>query len=297
MASLTVGGTRLRVHPLFLLLLFALAWLERIAEGLTVFGIVLLHELGHVAAARGYGVKVKEIELLPFGGVARLEGIIETDPAVESGIALAGPLTNVFLLVLGFVLAAYDLASPGWLQLFMWTNGAVIAMNALPALPLDGGRVFRAYRARRVGYRRATYEAVRLGRILAAGLVIVGSAGVYFGYVTVTLPVLAVFVLLATVKEQRTTAYVYMAYLAGKHAELERFGSMPAEPLAARQDATVQEVADRFVPQKFHVIWIVDEGGRPVAVATETDVLDALFDEGPDSLMAAVRQLSLIDRK
>ena len=63
-------GTRVRVNGFFLLLLFALAWAERLAEGLTVFAVVLLHELGHVAAAKGYGVDVEEVELLPFGGVA-----------------------------------------------------------------------------------------------------------------------------------------------------------------------------------------------------------------------------------
>lgn len=291
-----MAGIRLRVHPLFLLLLFALAWAERLYEGLTVFGIVLLHEMGHVAAARGYGVQVQEVELLPFGGVARLEGLIETDPGVEAGIAVAGPLTNGFLLALGGVMYSFDGVPREWLEFFMWTNGAVAAINLVPALPLDGGRLYRAYRARRVGYRRATYEAIRLGRVLSGIMLVGGAAGVYVGRVAVSLPILALFMLLASVKEQRTTAYVFMAYLARKHEELIRFGSMEASSLAARKDATVKEVVDRFVPNKFHVVWVLDGAGEPIGIATEGAVLDALFDEGPDTLLGAVRQRPFIDR-
>lgn len=296
MATLTIGGIRLRVHPLFFLLLFVMVWAERIVQGLTVFGIVLLHELGHVAAARGYGVNVQEVELLPFGGVARIEGLIETDPSVEAGIALAGPLTNVFLLAIGFALSSFDLVTPEWSSFFTWTNVAVIAVNAVPALPLDGGRLYRAYRSRRIGYRKATYEAIRLGRGLAALLLLGGVAGMYFGVVNATLPLLAVFVLVATAKEQRTTAYVFMAYLARKQAELAAFGCMEAEPLAARHDAKVKEVVELFIPQKFHIIWVVDELGRPIGIATEGAVLDALFDHGPDTELREVPQQPLIDR-
>lgn len=297
MAPLTIAGTRVRIHPLFLFMLFLLVWADRFVEGLTVFGIVLCHELGHVAAARGYGVTVKDVELLPFGGVARLEGLIETDPRVEAGIALAGPLTNVFLLAVGFVLDSFQLAPPLWLHLFQWTNATIIAINAVPALPLDGGRLYRAYRSRHVGYRRATAEALRLGRVLAVLLLAAGAAGVYFGRLNITVPVFALFVLLATAREQRTTAYVFMAYLARKQEELLAFGSLPAHPLAVRQHATVKQVADRFVPQKFHIVWVVDDDGHPLGVATESDILDALFDHGPNTPLTAVPWRPLIDRK
>lgn len=297
MTSLTIAGTRLRVHPLFFLLLFVLVWAERIVQGLTVFAVVVLHEFGHVAAARGYGVDVTEVELLPFGGVARIDGLIETDPSVEAGIAMAGPLTNVFLLVLGFALSTFELADAEWVRFFVWTNVVIIGVNAVPALPLDGGRLYRAYRSRRIGYRKATYESIRLGRALAVLMLLGGIAGVYFGFVNATLPVLALFVLIASGKEQRTTAYVFMAYLARKQTELATFGSMEAESLAARTDATVEEVVERFIPEKFHLIWVVDGDGRPVGIATEGDVLDAFFDSGPGTPLAVVRQQRLIDRK
>lgn len=297
MTPLTIGGMRLRVSALFLLLLLALAWAERLTQGLTVFGIVLLHELGHIAAARGYGIEVKEVELLPFGGVARLEGLIETDPRIEAGIALAGPLTNVFLIAVGMLLLYFDVFAESWSRFFVVMNGAIIAVNLIPALPLDGGRLYRAYRSRKIGYRKATNEAIRLGRWLAVCLLGAGLVGIYLGVVNITLPLLALFIFVAGTKEQQTTAYVFMAYLARKQAELQKYGCMETEPLAARGDATVKDVLELFIPQKYHLIWIVDANGRPTGIVAEGDVLDTLFDKGPDTKLHEVRQQRIIDRK
>ena len=115
----SVKGTIVRVHFTFLLFLVWIA-VRHYAQGgrdaalqgvifiLLLFLCVLLHEFGHVLAARRYGVQTPDITLLPIGGVARLERIPE-EPSQELIVALAGPAVNlviaaVLYLVLGGVL-------------------------------------------------------------------------------------------------------------------------------------------------------------------------------------------------
>lgn len=296
MKLLPLWGMRFSVNIFFLLLLLALAWAERLMEGLTVFGVVLLHELGHVVAARGYGIQVKEVELLPFGGVARLEGLMETNPSTEAAVAVAGPLTNLLLIGAGALLWRYEVFSAQWTTFFIGTNVAVAAINFVPALPLDGGRLYRAYRSRRIGYRRATAEAVRLGRVLAVLLVAGGAGLVYFGIGGVTLMLMGFFVFVAAGKEQHTAAYVFMAHLARKQRELEQPGCLAVETLAVSGEVSLKHVLERFVPQKYHVVWVVDGEGRLTGIASERDILDSLFDKGPDLLLRHVAQWRFIDR-
>ncbi|HEY8418260.1 MAG TPA: M50 family metallopeptidase [Limnochordales bacterium] len=291
----TLFGIGFTVNWWFLLLVLAAAWVGRLTEALTVFAVVLLHELGHVVAAGGCGIRVREVELLPFGGVARMEGLLEAEPGMEAIIALAGPLTNGLLMGIGTLLARHELSDPAWTSFFIEVNAAVAAFNLLPALPLDGGRLYRAYRTRRVGFRRATHQAVLLGRGLGLLLFAAGAAGLYLGHVSATAAVVGGFVFLAAGRETDHAAYVFMAYLNRKRHELEAAGCLAGEALVARADATVKEVVERFVPQRYHVVWIVDESGRVLGLAAEADVLDCLFDRGWDVPVREVARTQFID--
>jgi len=151
-----------------------------------VFLIVVLHELGHSVAAQYYHVPVKQIVLLPIGGVAQLEEIPE-EPRKELVIAIAGPLVNFVLAILLAVIApllGQSLTGGSLLALpsllgkltfssifgYVFTTNLFIGLfNLIPAYPMDGGRILRALLATRLSYRTATAAAVSIGQILSWG--------------------------------------------------------------------------------------------------------------------------------
>jgi Zn-dependent protease len=111
-----------------------------------LYASVLIHELGHVAVARHYGVPVRRITLQLLGGVSELEGEM-TKPSREFWVAVAGPALSLALGLLGWALLA-TLDPTGVLRLLLLqltaANLLVGVFNLLPGLPLDGGHVVRA---------------------------------------------------------------------------------------------------------------------------------------------------------
>ena len=181
------AGIDAYVHASFLLLVGWAAWsywsgfgtllsvVFGVAFLLAVFGSVLLHELGHALVARRFGIATRRIVLYPIGGVAQLEGIPRR-PRHELAIALAGPGVN-FVLAAGLWLLS-PLFGPGLLGALM--NSLMVAnltlgvFNLVPAFPMDGGRALRAFLAERVGSRRATETATRVGKWIAGAMALYG---------------------------------------------------------------------------------------------------------------------------
>lgn len=196
--SLRLGrffGIDVFVHFTFVLVLGFLAvayWMAerdvlKVVEGLlfflAIFLCVLMHEYGHALMARRYGVKTKDITLLPIGGLARLERL-PREPVQELWIALAGPAVNV--VIAGVLALALTLArawqplehlSPvagGFAERLLILNVFLVLFNMLPAFPMDGGRVVRSLLAMRLGFARATRIAATLGQAMAFLFALVG---------------------------------------------------------------------------------------------------------------------------
>ncbi|HZK86712.1 MAG TPA: M50 family metallopeptidase, partial [Syntrophomonas sp.] len=137
-----VAGVRIRVNWLFLLLCAIYVYLGLGLEIMVIFASVLLHELSHTIMAAILGVKVAEIELLPFGGQARIDDFTGLDPDREIYIALAGPIFSLSIsALLYFLPATFPFKTAQLIQINLFLG----VFNLLPALPLDGGRILRAY--------------------------------------------------------------------------------------------------------------------------------------------------------
>jgi Zn-dependent protease/CBS domain-containing protein len=160
-----------------------------VAAGLSaavVFAASLLaHELGHAVIARRNGLTVEGITLWLFGGVARLSGEVPS-PGAELRIAGIGPLISLLLGVLfgladGLLVAVgvrgLPISAVGWLAAI---NIALAVFNIVPAAPLDGGRLLRAFVWARTGDRiKATMYATRGGQIFGWLLIVYGLLSLF----------------------------------------------------------------------------------------------------------------------
>ncbi|WP_183438134.1 site-2 protease family protein [Methylobacterium sp. R2-1] len=297
--SLPIGvvkGTVIRVHITFLLFL---AWigvvafvrggqgaaLQSVVYIVLLFLCVLLHEFGHVFAARRYGIQTPEITLLPIGGVAHLERVPEK-PTQELVVALAGPAVNIAIAALLFLVlgglaseAGTEVANPGvsLLERLLWVNLFLVAFNLIPAFPMDGGRVLRAILAHRLGYARGTQIASRVGQALAF---VFGLWGLLGG--NPLLMFIAFFVYMGAASEAHAVQMRQVSRgLLAADVMITRFESL-------RPGSQVEDAVQCLITTTQHEFPVVDGMGHLRGVLTRDDMIRALRDRGPETSVTEV---------
>ena len=290
-----MAGIGIYVHATFLLLILFILFmnwrdgksLATATEGVlfisAIFGCIVLHELGHALAARHYGIRTRDITLLPIGGLARLERMPDI-PIQELWVALAGPAVNAviaggifgisFLAGVRPELAAFRWAGGSFVDKLMVVNFWLLAFNLVPAFPMDGGRVLRALLATRMEYTRSTLVAVRVGQSLAF---LFGFAGLF------TDPFLVFIALFVWMGAEQESAMVQIHNSLGgipvQQAMLTNFRTIqPDDPLAK----AVEHVLDGW-QQDFPVVF----GDHVLGMLARENLMRALAQGGIDTPVRA----------
>ena len=256
-----------------------------------VFLSVLAQELGHAMMARETGVQVLDVSISPLAGVAKIEQA-PTSPRAELMIALAGPAANlaIFVMLLPIVLLIATIegadslfaAGDGFRDLGPSTIVAAIALfnlglaifNLIPAFPLDGGRVLRAYLSTRTTRHNATVLASRIGFGIAILLIAFGIVQRDW-----LIPVLGVFIFWAAYSEARVGRIEdqMQRLQVGSYALWDGGGISPEVPLGF---ATRGGTRDLVVTQR----------GRVVGMLWYTRVLEHLDGGAGDRIVADVME-------
>jgi Zn-dependent protease/CBS domain-containing protein len=305
----TISGIPVYVHATFVALvafLFLSDWMRGrdvsaalggVLYVLAIFGAVVLHEFGHALTARHFGIRTRDITLLPIGGLARLERLPSV-PRQELWVALAGPAVNFALAALAGLLILLMPDSPfvvsgnggdldnafrglptGVLPRFLATNIWLALFNLIPAFPMDGGRALRAILAERMDYVRATDKAASLGQGLA---LIFGFIGLF---TNPFLLFIALFVWMgASAEASSVSVRAAIEGIPVSRAMITDFRSLDASSLLQDAAALVIAGSQRDFP--------VLDAGRLAGVLTRDALVRGLAEKG---LMSPVRESMAVD--
>ncbi len=287
-ASIQIGkimGIPIRLHITFILILPVFAYWFSISNpnfgfndlnqqpilkyalslsaAIALFACVLLHELGHSYVAKKHGTNIQSITLFLFGGVSSMEDI-PRDPRIELKMALAGPAVSLLigsvLIIINGLFA--DAGSP-YLRL-VWLVGYInivlFVFNLIPAFPMDGGRVFRAWLAGSMSYIKATRAAAGIGKMFAIFMGIIGLLGL-----SPWLILIAFFIYIGASEEEKATE-VSVILEGVKIKDI-----MSKEVSTVNSTMSVEELVD-FMFRFKHMGYPVVDDGILKGIVTFTDV-------------------------
>ena len=299
-------GVEVRIHAFFLLLLAmaisvgALAGVNSgrmLALWFLLLFAVIVREVARALAAAWFGLDLRGILLLPTGGLMTYATIDATEraaePAMQRRMAVIGPLASIGAgLLLGAIILAsapgIDLVGRPWiapshlLRAMVWLNLLLGAINLLPALPLDGGRVFQVAPGRqpngKIERRVANAGAPSgfrlwglgggLGQWIAIALVL---AGVLWG--NLWLVIMGAFVLIgAHMENQGLLVQSDVDTVRMRDVMLTQFSTLSASD-------TLEDALQRAVHSMQDVFPVV-RGGTLVGAVSRQNIVEALASEG-----------------
>lgn len=294
----TFFGIPVYMHLTFLLLLAWFGYAHYARDGsiraaaagvgfvIAVFACVVLHEFGHALTARRFGIRTRDITMLPIGGLARLERMPD-EPRHELWVAVAGPAVNVVIAVLlaGWLLLSgrfaplgeLGVASGPFLARLMAVNVILVLFNLVPAFPMDGGRVLRSLLAMRLDYTRATQIAAGTGQAFAF---LFGFLGLFFN------PILLFIAFFVWIGAAQEASMVQMRTSLGG---IPVSRAMLSDFRALRPDQPLREVVDLTLSGSQKDFPVV-EGDRVVGILTQRDLLSALASQGASVTVGSVMQ-------
>ena len=230
---------------------------------------VFIHEMAHSVLAKGKGIKINSITLLIFGGISSMEEQTP-DPRVELPMALVGPLTSlavgiicIGIMYLGDAVIQNLPAAGVFVFIFGYLgllNVFLFAFNLLPAFPMDGGRVLRAWLARGMPLNRATRIAADVGKVFA---VLFGLLGIFL--LSPILILIAFFIYIGATQESTAMKYTFLL------KDVTVGDIMARNVLVAPQGMPVREVIDLMYSTK-HLGFPVEERGQIMGMITLADV-------------------------
>ncbi|PZD94126.1 Zn-dependent protease [Paenibacillus sambharensis] len=281
---INVLGIRWGIHPLFVLVMAASLITGYFVELLVLFSIVLIHEAGHVLAAQSFGWRIREVRLLPFGGVAETEEA-GTVPALEEAVvAAAGPLQNLWMGAAAWALGAWGGFDAGWSE-YIWKANLMIGLfNLLPVLPLDGGKLLSALLSCTSSYYRSLYMVTRLS--LAVSLIIILYAcylPAHHGTIQLNLLAIGIFLFVSNWTYLRNIPYVFVRFLMHRElhaAQLKNDSGEHPLPIVVKARDSLGDVLRRLRRGRYHLVCLIRDKGSVQGVIPEEHIIQAYLSEG-----------------
>lgn len=260
------------INPITIAMLAVCYITRRLEMFYIVYGVMTLHELSHLLAAKMIGLRAAYIAFHPFGVNLKLKNKLICRLSDEIILYFAGPLCNIVLACAALLMFRFY-PNP-WLRFFYGSNIMLFVMNMLPVVPLDGGMVLKKLLMYRVGYKAA-------GRVMTAVSVLLGTAlfvlGAYVLYVTqfnYSVLFISVFLLgnAFTQKEKYNVDYV---------KELMFYKDKRTKRVRHCIESITEDyrrIAKNFNLNAYSVVYFLSDKGKIEKIMTETEIIDKILE-------------------
>ncbi len=266
---------RVRVNLLFFPLLIASILGNYYGLFLASYLTALFHELCHILTAKKLGVGIAYIEIQPFGICAGLKSDIIKNPAHEILIAISGPFFNICFAGILYFNHTNELA----LHL-LYLNVSMAVINLLPALPLDGGRILKAYLTLKLGAVKAYNFTLKISRIPIVLLFVLSAYSIVFLRFNFSLILIGVFLLGSLFAEQKNITRASLKEVLCYKEKLSETDFSKAFVMCGNSKMPARKIFKLLSYNRYAIVHIVDDNLNITKTVTEGEIIEAIYKKG-----------------
>lgn len=266
---------KISINPIFWLIIIGAIFTGQYIEILTLFSVVIIHELGHVFAAKSYGWTIEEIQILPFGGVANMKQ--NNDSILEEFIvAIAGPLQNLMMIIIGIGFQRINLWSSEWTTFFIQANTIILLFNLIPITPLDGNKLLKSILYVFFPYRKVIKYSIFISILLIIFFLIWASGFLLDNKVNINGIVIAIFFIISIYKEIKELPYVFWQFLLCK-ANTKQKRNVAAVQIIIQNGTLIINALRLLRKGRYHLFYLLNRKGEIIEVFSQEKLLKCIY--------------------
>lgn len=262
---------KVKFHPLFWIFLVILLFSNNFISVFSYIFCVFLHELGHFIMASFLGYKLNKINFMPFGASLSGKENVFYKTKHEVLVSIAGPLTNLILLIISLALFWCFPVCYIFLEDFYFANLITLMFNLLPVYPLDGGRVINAIFKRKGNVKKAYKKTKIIGFIVCGFLFILFIVSAFYK-INFTFGLTALFLIAGLFFEDTSCYYQVNFSFINKTKKLNL--GMETQVLCVSINTTLYNVLKKLNKFKYNLINIVNSNGKIIKSFTESEIAE-----------------------
>ncbi len=235
---------------------------------------IMMHEFFHFLCAKKVGIEDMNIKFIPMGMVLQSESLDYISTRQDMIIALAGPLSNIALAVLFYLISLFY--SNDIITLSLRTNIALGVFNLIPAFPLDGARVLRDILSTKTIYKRANRITIKISIVIGTLLLGYFIFLIFFKIFNVNLGLLSLFIIYISSKEKERIAYVIMGDVVKKKIRFLKNKYIENKSISIYFKNDLIKALSILDKNKYNIFTVLDDDMKVIDIIYEQDIIQAL---------------------
>ena len=244
-------------------------------EYLAAFISILLHEIGHIAAANLFGCRLDCLRFTPLGFTASLNDR-KCSRAGSIILYFAGPAANLLIFGIGLLASVEFPAFNEEFKLISLTNLLLALFNLMPVFPLDGGRIMLEILAGSMGLLAAGKLLRRVAFIFSVTVLAAGFYLLYLSAFNFSLAIIGLYFIVLLRTGRMENAFMNIRQMIYRRSKLLKKGIYPARDLVVLKSTLVSEAIKSMDFDRFHLIYVLDEHLQIHKILTENEIMDAI---------------------